>query len=52
VTSATIGRVEWSDVREVWKKEAADLTPWLLENVDILREALDGLELERIAGRR
>ena len=45
MTSASIGRVEWLDLREVWKNEAADFTPWLLANVDVLREAL-GLEFE------
>lgn len=41
-----IGRVEWLDIRAVWKNEAADFTPWLLKNVDVLRDALGGLDLE------
>lgn len=41
-----IGRVEWLDIREVWTNEAADFTPWLLANVDVLRDALGGLDLE------
>lgn len=41
-----IGRVEWLDIREVWKNEAADFTPWLLQNVDVLRDALGGLDIE------
>lgn len=41
-----IGRIEWLDIREVWKNEAADFTPWLLANVDVLRDALGGLDLE------
>jgi hypothetical protein len=32
--SAEIGRVEWLDIREVWKNEAADFTPWLLERLE------------------
>jgi hypothetical protein len=46
VTSTSIGRVEWLDIRAVWKHEAADFTPWLLANVDVLREALGGLDIE------
>jgi hypothetical protein len=46
VTTARIGRVEWLDIRAVWKHEAADFTPWLLENVDVLRDALGGLDIE------
>lgn len=44
--SSEIGRIEWLDIREVWKNEAADFTPWLLANVDVLRDALGGLDLE------
>jgi hypothetical protein len=46
VTIAGIGRVEWLDLREVWSNEAADFTPWLLANVDVLRDALGGLDLK------
>lgn len=41
-----IGRIEWLDIREVWNNEAADFTPWLLANVDVLRDTLGGLDLE------
>ncbi len=40
-----IGRVEWLDIRDVWRYEAVDFTPWLLANVDVLRDALGGLDL-------
>ena len=33
------------DIREVWQDEARDLTPWLAENLETLREAL-GIDLE------
>lgn len=32
-------------VREIWKHEAHDFTLWLLENADVLGEAL-GMDLE------
>src|SRR5215831_10437281 len=41
-----IGRVEWLELRAVWRNEAQDFTPWLLANVDVLRDALGGLDLE------
>ena len=36
-------------VREVWTHEAADFTPWLATNLDLLGDAIgiDGLELEQ-----
>ncbi len=46
MTNSDIGRIEWLGLRTVWKNEAADFTPWLLENVDLLRDALDGLDIE------
>ena len=41
----TIGNLESVPIREVWKNEARDLTPWLAENTDRLSEAL-GMDLE------
>lgn len=35
-----LGRLERLDPRTVWRNEATDLTPWLLENLDVLAEAL------------
>lgn len=40
-----IGSLTPVDIRKVWPNEAADLTPWLAENPDILSEAL-GMDLE------
>ena len=28
-------------MREVWKHEAMDSTPWLQENIDVLKDAFD-----------
>lgn len=40
-----LGQIEWLDIREVWKHEAAGFTPWLLQNTGELAAAL-GIELE------
>ena len=42
-----LGRLTQLDPREVWPHEANDFTPWLLENSDVLADAL-GLEIELI----
>jgi hypothetical protein len=39
-----LGRLERLDPRKVWRNEATDLTPWLLENLDVLADAL-GIEI-------
>ncbi|WP_290055892.1 DUF4268 domain-containing protein [Amycolatopsis solani] len=40
-----LGRLErLADPRDVWKHEAADFTPWLAENIDVLSDAI-GLPL-------
>jgi hypothetical protein len=31
-----VGRIERVELRDVWLHEALDLTPWLLENADVL----------------
>ncbi|MBE9029921.1 DUF4268 domain-containing protein [filamentous cyanobacterium LEGE 11480] len=43
----TLGRLEKIDVREYWKREDSDFTPWLAEtsNIQLLSEAI-GIELE------
>jgi hypothetical protein len=41
----TVSRIERLDLREVWVHEAHDLTPWLLENPDVLADVL-GIDLE------
>jgi hypothetical protein len=40
-----LGSLRRVDAREVWKHEAHDFTPWLVENIDMLGECL-GMELE------
>ena len=35
-----LGRIKHIDAREVWPHEAHDLTPWLLDNAEILGEVL------------
>ncbi len=35
-----LGRLEKVDPKSVWKHEVYDLTPWVLENIDLLGEAL------------
>jgi hypothetical protein len=36
-----IGKIVRRPLREVWKHEALDFTTWLVENIDVLSEALD-----------
>lgn len=40
-----LGRLERIDPREVWPHEAHDMTPWLLDNADVLGDVL-GIDLE------
>jgi hypothetical protein len=40
-----LGRLERVDPKTVWKHEAHDLTPWVLENLDLLGERL-GIEIQ------
>jgi len=49
-----VGKLERIPLREIWKDEARDFTPWLEENIEVLNEALDlslsPVERERSAG--
>ena len=40
-----LGKIENVDIRGIWPNEAADFTPWLADNLDLLGEEL-GLDLE------
>lgn len=37
----SIGKIEKVDLREMWKREAADFTRWLADNIDYLNEVID-----------
>ncbi len=39
------GEIKSVDIREIWPNETADFTPWLVDNIDRLDQAL-GMELE------
>jgi uncharacterized protein DUF4268 len=45
VTVRELGRLEALNPRDVWRHEAREFTPWLLENEDALADVL-GLDLE------
>lgn len=45
MTKSKLGTIEFCDIREVWKDEARDFTPWLFENSDELAKVL-GFDLE------
>jgi hypothetical protein len=36
-----IGKIERVNLRSMWKREAADFTKWLAENIDYLNEIID-----------
>ena len=38
---SSIGKLQRAPLREVWKHEAYDFTQWLLQNIDILNDALE-----------
>jgi hypothetical protein len=44
-----LGKLLRVDLRDVWKHEAIDFTPWLVEHIDLIGEVL-GLDLE-VVGR-
>ena len=41
MSTIIVGKLERLPLREVWKNEAHDFTPWLQENIDVLNTALD-----------
>ena len=43
-----LGRIKQVSVRDIWKHEAGDFTPWLAGNLPLLGETL-GMELEEVA---
>jgi hypothetical protein len=45
MTNLNLGKLEPVALREAWPDEAADFTPWLHDNIEMLGEAL-GLQLE------
>ena len=44
-----VGKITRVPLRDVWTHEAADFTPWLLDNLDVLTDVLpfDLIEAER-----
>jgi hypothetical protein len=48
VGAASLGRLVRRDAREVWAHEAHQFTPWLMEHIDQLNEAI-GFEIELVA---
>lgn len=46
--AANLGRLVRRDAREVWAHEAHQFTPWLMQHIDQLNEAI-GFEIELIA---
>ena len=40
-----LGKIKNVPLRKIWKNEALDFTPWLVENINDLGQAV-GLELE------
>jgi len=52
--SPVIGKLQRVPLREVWKGEATDFTPWLEHNIDVLNDAVDlqlsNVEREESAG--
>ena len=44
MTQREIGRIEEVNIREVWRHEANEFTPWLADNLELLGEEL-GLDL-------
>jgi hypothetical protein len=41
----TFGEIKAADIRNIWKNEAADFTPWLVDNIEHPGSALE-MELE------
>lgn len=41
----TVGQLSRAKIRDVWKSEAEDFTPWLSENISVLSDALDMITL-------
>ena len=39
------GEIRPVDIRDIWPNEATDFTPWLVDNIDRLGQAL-GMEIE------
>ncbi len=39
------GEIKLVDIRDIWPNEATDFTPWLVDNIDRLGQAL-GMEIE------
>ncbi len=47
MTDKNIGKLKKVNLREIWKKEDKDFTPWLMDNIDSLNESL-GISLSSV----
>ena len=48
MSTPDVARLTQVEIRQVWRDEAADFTPWVAANIDRLAEAL-GIDLELVA---
>ncbi len=37
----TFGEIKTVDIRKIWKNEATEFTPWLVDNIEHLGNALE-----------
>ena len=45
-----LGNLERVQLRDIWENEATDFTPWLVQHIHVLGDALD-MDLQRLQKR-